>query len=172
LAVKAAVILVVAIAIGFAICWAAGIVEFTYPNIVPNEPLLCPQKVSRLDGTNMILESGDVIALLPRHPSERSAGEIYSDISNQVVRSGFEVDVEPKGKDRVEVFVRHPRKFRDTVPPFTVPLFRQTVGKMYREAVALGMYVIPNSQQDGAAKGSQPIPSETNSMSSAAGSRR
>jgi len=24
---------------GLAICWAAGLVEFTYPNVVPNEPL-------------------------------------------------------------------------------------------------------------------------------------
>jgi hypothetical protein len=129
-----------------AICWEAGFVEFTYPNVVPNEPLLHPLKVRQLDGTNMLLENGQILALSPLHSSDRSTDEIFLDVSNQVRRSDFEVDVERKNGERVEVYVRWPRKFRDSVPPFTIPIIRETVGRKYRKPLAFGTYVNTNSQ--------------------------
>jgi hypothetical protein len=125
-----------------------------------------------LDGTNMVLESGEILALLAPYSSERSSDEIYLDISNQVSRGDFEVDVDPKSGGRAEIYVRWPRKFRDSSPPFTIPLIRKTVGRKYKKAVAFGTYLSTNSQPSGAANGSQPVRSETNSTSSAAGSRR
>ena len=88
-----AVISLGVLAVALAICWVAGLVEFTYPRVVPNEPLLRPQKVRDLDGTNLVLETGEVIGLWPRYHSERSNDEIFVDISNQLSRGGFEVDV-------------------------------------------------------------------------------
>jgi hypothetical protein len=129
-----------------AICWATGLVEFTYPKVVPNEPLLHAQKVRSLDGTNMILESGETIALWQQYLSDRSAEEISMDISNQLSRGGFEVDVDPKPSGRLEIFVRWPRKFRDSVPPFTIPIIPQTVGRKFRNRVAFGTYLNTNTQ--------------------------
>ena len=156
--------------LGLAICWAAGLVEFTYPNVVPNEPLLHPQRVRSLDGTNIVLESGEVLALSPTHSSERSPEEISLDISNQLSRGGFEVDLDSKSGGRAEIYVRWPRKFRDSVPPFTIPIVRETVGRKYRKAVAVGTYIGTNSQPSGAANRSQPVGSETNRASASAGS--
>ena len=169
---KTVALIVGILVVGLAICWAAGLVEFTYPNAVPNEPLLRPQKVRSLDGTNMVLESGEIIALSPRYSSERSGEEVSLDISNQVSRGGFEVDVAPKSGGRVEVFVRWPKKFRDSAPPFTIPIVPETVGRKYRKSVAFGTYLGANSQPDGAANWSQPVPSETNRTSATAGSGR
>jgi hypothetical protein len=109
--VKRVALIVGIFAVVLAICWAAGLVEFTYPNIVPNEPLSHPQKVREIIGTNMVLASGEVIALLPSYPSERNLEEISLEISNQMSRSGFEVDVVEKKGDRVDIYVRWPRKF-------------------------------------------------------------
>jgi hypothetical protein len=157
--------------IAIAICWAVGLLEFTYPSVVPNEPLLHPQKVRNLDGTNMVLESGEIIALSPRYSSDRSAQEVAMDISNHVSRGGFEVDVEPKNDRRVEIYVRWPRKFRDSAPPFTIPIIPQRVGRLYRKSVAFGMHSGTNSH-DVAANSSQPVRSGTNRESAAASSRR
>lgn len=129
-----------------AICWLAGFVEFTYQNVVPNEPLLHPLKVRQLDGTNMLLENGRALALSPLHSSDRSTDEIFLDISNQVRRSEFEVDIDEKDGERAEIYVRWPRKFRDSSPPFTIPIIRQTVGRKYRKPLAFGTYVSTNSQ--------------------------
>lgn len=167
---KVAALITSILVLGLAICWAAGLVEFTYPNIVPNEPLLHPQKVRALDGTNMVLETGQIIALSPRYASERNGEEISLDISNQVSRGGFEVDVDLKTGGRVEIFVRRPRRFRDSAPPFTIPIIPETVGRKYRMAVAFGTYLGTNSQPSGAANRSQPVGSQTNGTSSAAGS--
>jgi hypothetical protein len=169
--VKTAAALLGILVVGLVICWAVGFVEFTYPNVIPNEPLLHPQKVRSLDGTNMVLESGEVIALSLGHSSERSAQEISLDISNQISRGGFEVDVAPKRGGQVEIFVRWPRKFRDSAPPFTIPIIPQTVGSKYRKRVAFGAYVGTNSQPDAAPDGSQPIRSQTNHTPAASAPR-
>lgn len=152
------------LAVGLAFCWAVGLVEFTYLNVVPNEPLRHPCKVTELNDTNMVLESGDIVGFRPRYTS-------YSDLSNQLVRSDFEVDIEPT-KGRLDIYVRRYSKFRDTVPPFTIPLIRKTVGRKHRELVAFGVYVSTNSQPDGAANRSRPIRSETNRAAAAAGPGR
>lgn len=143
---KLAVLSIGGVVLGITICWVAGLVEFTYPNVVANEPLLHPQKVRSLEATNMVLQTGEIIGLWPRYSSERSREEISMEISNQVSRGGFEVDVDPKTGGRVEIFVRWPREFRDSVPPFTIPLISKRVGRYYRNAVAFGAYLDTNSQ--------------------------
>lgn len=160
------------LAVALAVCWFAGFVEFTYPHVVPNEPLLHPQKVAAIDGTNIVLESGEIIALWLAHSSERSLEEISPDLSNQVSRSDFEVDVDPRKGERVEIYVRWPRKFRDSVPPFTIPIIRETVGRKYRKPLAFGTYLRTNGQPNGAANHSQPVGSDTNQPSGAADSGR
>src|SRR5258708_5463550 len=70
---------------------------------------------------------------LPPYSSDRSNEEIYSDISNLLSRTGFEVDVDPKSGGRLEIFVRWLRKFRDSAPPFTIPVIPHTVGRRYRK---------------------------------------
>jgi hypothetical protein len=159
--VKTAALVIGVLALGLAICWAAGLVEFTYPNVVANEPLLHPQSVRSLEGTNMVLRTGEIIGLWPRYSSERSPEEISMDISNQVSRGGYEVDVDPKTGGRLEIFVRWPRKFRDSVPPFTIPIVSERVGRHYRKSVAFGTYLGTNSQA-GEARVGQPFSSETN----------
>jgi hypothetical protein len=151
--VKKAVSILGILAIVLGICWAAGFVEFTYPNIVPNEPLSHPQKVREINGTNMVLVSGDRIALSLPYSSERSVEEISLEISNQVSRSCYEVDVVEKHGDRVEIYVRWPRKFRDSAPPFTIPLIRETIGRYYRKSLAVGQHLAAESRNDPAKDG-------------------
>lgn len=139
---------VVLASVVIAICWVIGFVEFPYPNVVPNEPLLHPQRVREINGTNLVLASGDRIALSLPYSSERSVGEISLEISNQVSRSGFEVDVVEKQGDWVEIYVRWPRKFRDSAPPFTIPLIRETVGRYYRKSLATGRHLAGESRND------------------------
>jgi hypothetical protein len=147
-------------------CWAAGLVEFTYLNVVPNEPLKHPCKVQIIDGTNMLLESGEMISFWPRYSSERSNEEAYSDISNQVCRSGFQIDIETNRTGNLDIFVRRHRKFRDTIPPFVIPLVRKTVEKERREVVASGAYVRTGSKPNDATIGIQQNRLETNRTSS------
>jgi hypothetical protein len=154
--------------VGLAACWMLGWVEFTYLNIVPNEPLLHPRKARELQGTNMVMQDGQIIALWPKYPSERSTEEIYGDISNQLSRSDFQVDVDSKD-GQLEIYVRKHRKFRDYAPPFTIPLIRQTVGKNRRELLAYGAYVQTNVQPESSTNASQPIPTVTNGTQSAIG---
>ena len=141
--------------IGFAF-WAVGLIEFDYVSNVSDQPLLNPQKVREFSGTNMVLESGEIIALVPRYSSAPTA-EAYWSISNQVSRSEFEVDIEPQDGGHVEIYVRRHRKFRDTVPPFTIPLV--PVSKYIRKAVAWGTFLSANSQlgNKGSADGDQPV---------------
>lgn len=142
--VKIPTICLAALVLVIAICWAAGLVEFSYVHVVPNEPLHQPRKVQRLDGTNMVIEGGEIIGLRPKYSSERSDHEILSDISNLVSRSDFQVDVEQRGGGTLEVFVRRPSKFRDCLPPVTLPLIRETVPRYRREAVAFGVFISTN----------------------------
>ena len=149
-------------AVVLALCWAAGFVEFTYLNVVPNEPLRHPRKVQIIDGTNMLLESGEIISFRVSHSSERSDEELYSEISNQVSRSDFQVDIETNKTGNLDIFVRRHRKFRDTVPPFVIPIIRETVGREWREKIASGAWAHTDTEPNDAANGSQKNRPETN----------
>jgi|SRR6516225_3549801 hypothetical protein len=149
---KIAAVLLGIMVLALALCWAAGFVEFTYPNVVPNQPLLDPQKVTGMDGTNILLESGSVVNLQSVYSAEPLSEKMYVEISNQVSRSGFEIDVEPKHGREVELYVRWPRKFRDSAPPFTIPIIHETVGRCYRKPLAYGTFVGTNSEAEGGAK--------------------
>lgn len=122
------------------ISWATGLVVFTYEHVVPNQPLLHPRKVQIINETNMVLENGGTIFFWRGSPSDRN-DEDYADISNQVRRSDFQIDIETNNAGSLDIFVRHPRKFRDTVPPFEIPVIRVTAGKYIREKEAFGAYV-------------------------------
>jgi len=132
-------ILIVAVVIF--ICWASGLVVFTYEYPVPNQPLQHPCKVQIVNETNMLLENGAMITFTPRWPSDRSPEEVYEDISNQVRRSDFQIDIETNKTGGLDIFVRHPRKFRDSAPPFTIPVIRQAKGQYFRQREAVGAYV-------------------------------
>lgn len=134
------------------ISWATGVVVFTYEHVVPNEPLQHPCKVQIIYGTNMLLENGAMITFWPRWwPSDKSAEEVeevYEDISNQVRRSNFQIDIETNNAGSLDIFVRHPRKFRDTIPPFEIPVIRVTVGKYFREKEAFAAYMQTTNKPD------------------------
>lgn len=159
---KAAVSIIGIVAVALAVCWAANLVVFTYPNVVPNQPLLNPQRVREVDGTNMVLESGRVVGLWPLYSSGLASEEVWSEISNQVRRSGFEVDIDPDQGQRLKIYVRWPRKLRDSAPPFTVPMIRQTVGREYRKPLAFGAYLNTNSQPDHTTNQNEPLRSDAN----------
>jgi hypothetical protein len=169
---KTAILVLGILAVGLALCWAVGLVEFTYLNVVPNEPLQHPRKVQVIDGTNMVLESGEMISFWPSDSSDRSKEELYLEISNMVSHSDFQIDIETNKAGSLDILVRRYRKFRDTVPPFVIPIVRETVGRQRRGVVAFGAYTPMSSQPNGAANRSQPARSETNRASAAAGSGR
>ena len=147
LAATSLAVLLFALVVG----WAIGLVDFTFNNVVPNQPLQHPQQVRTIDGTNIILDSGLTVALMPWFSTEQTPEQLSVEFSNQLSRAGFEVDVEPKQGNRAELYVRWPRKFRDSAPPFTIPIIRQTVGRYYRKPLAFGMFVGTNSNQHAAA---------------------
>lgn len=168
--VKATAAMLGSLVLVTALCWALGLIEFTYPKIVPNQPLRKPRRVVRIEGTNMMLDHGQMIALFPRYGSEPLSEQESIEIGNQVARSWFEVDVEPRSGREVTLYVRWPRKFRDSSPPFTIPLIRETVGRSYRKLLTDGTLVGTRSQPEGAGNRSQPAGHETNQTSSASGS--
>jgi hypothetical protein len=141
----------VVLAIGVAICCATGLVSFTSVSTVANEPLRHPGRVMEVDGTNLVLESGQIIAL-------RTFSR-YS-ISNQLIRSDFQIDIEqgdtngPGAFDIeqgdtnwLDIYARRPGK-SDFMRPlvFTIPLIRRTRGATDRVWIASGRYVSTNSQ--------------------------
>jgi hypothetical protein len=168
---KAVTAVIGSIVLVLSLCWALGFVEFTYPRIIANQPLRNPRKVARIAGPNIIVEGGRIIALSSPKTTELLPEEMWIEMSNQVRRSGFEVDVEPGKGHEVTLYVRWPRKFRDSAPPFTIPLIPETVGRSYRKRLALGTFVETNSQPEGAANVSRPSESETNPAPPAPASR-
>jgi len=119
--------------------WAIGLVGFRYPHIVQRDPLLHPCKIRDLQGTNMVLADGRVIAFQATYPSE---------LSNELSQSEFEVDVEPRGSSGAAIYVRHKTMICGTpwAQPIVIPVIRDTVYKQHREMIALGTYVTTNSQ--------------------------
>jgi hypothetical protein len=142
-----------------------GMVGFHYPHVIQDEPLQHPQNVLRVEGTNIVLESGAMIAL-----DQVDA----SGISNKLKQSAFQVDIEGAKGGPVGIWARQDGWICGTpwAQPIRIPLIRDTTYKNRRELIAVGSYLESGGQQDGAANGSQPIRSETNGTSSAAGSRR
>ena len=142
-----------------------GVVGFHYPRVIPNEPLRQPQKVISVQGTNLFLESGTIIAIDTLEAS---------DISNKLHQSGFEIDVEDSSGGPVAIYARQDGWVCGTpwAQPIRIPLIPDTTYRNRRELIALGSYLISNGQQVAAANWSQPIRTQTNSTSSAAGSRR
>lgn len=136
--------LLIIFAAGLVACWLLGWVEFTYVKVVPNEPLLHPRQISKLQGTNMVMQDGQIIALWPSYPG-RSTEESHGDISNKLRLSDFQVDIDTN-YGQLDIYVRHKRKFRDSSPPFTIPLIRETVGRKSRQLLAHGEYLSSNSR--------------------------
>jgi hypothetical protein len=173
---KVALSLLAVPVIGIATYWAAGLASFTSYTIVPNEPLRHPCRVKDVNGTNLLMESGQIISMYPG----------FFNLSNQLSWSDFQVDIEQGdingpghfdiqqgNTNRLDIYVRRPRK-NDFIRPlvFAIPLVRKTVGASYRAWVASGTYVNTSGQPDTAANRSQPIRSETNRPSVEAGSGR
>ncbi len=142
-----------------------GLVGFHYPYVILNEPLRSPQKVLRVEGGNIILENGQVIALDERYAS---------DINSKLIQSGFEIDIHGSKGEPVAIFARQNGWVCGTpwAQMIRIPLIRDTTYKNRRQLVAVGTYVESGGQQDGAANRGQPIRSETNRTSAAAGSGR
>ncbi len=142
-----------------------GLIGFHYPDVVQDEPLRNPQKVVRVEGTNIYLESGAIVAL---------DGINTLEISNKLRQSAFEIDVEGTNKEPVAIWARQDGWVCGTpwAQPIRIPLIRDTTYKNRRELIAVGSYVDSNDRRGGAADASQPIGSETNAASRAAGSRR
>jgi hypothetical protein len=144
------------------------LVGFHYPVVVQNQPLLHPIKVSLFQGTNLLLQDGDVIAL--------DVAEA-SDISNTLSQSAFEVDIEGDRSGRAAIYGRRNGWICGTpwAQPIRIPLIRDIVYKNRRELIAVGDYVSSNDQPQPAANGSQPfslVPTPTPSTASAADAGR
>jgi hypothetical protein len=144
---------------------ALGLVGFHYPRVVQNEPLRNPQTVVHLDGADLALQSGAVITVEAMDSLE---------ISNKLSQSAFQIDVESGNDGTVAIYARQNGWVCGTpwAQPIRIPLIRDTVYRNRRHLIALGSYVGPSSQPDGAANRSRPVGSETNRTSSAAGSGR
>jgi hypothetical protein len=142
---------------------ALGLVGFHYPRVVQNEPLRNPQTVVRLDGIDLGLQSGAIIRVEAMESLE---------ISNKLSQSAFEIDVESGKDETVAIYARLNGWVCGTpwAQPIRIPLIRDTVYRNRRQLIGFGSYVRPHSQPDGAANRSQPVGSETNRTSSAAGS--
>jgi hypothetical protein len=142
-----------------------GMVGFHYPHVIQDEPLQNPQKVLRVEGPNIFLESGAIIAL--DHVDASS-------ISNKLDQSAFRVDIEGAKGGPLAIWARQDGWICGTpwAQPIRIPLIRDTIYKNRRELIAVGSYVESGGQQSGPANGSQPIHSETNRTSSADGSQR
>jgi hypothetical protein len=141
-----------------------GLVGFHYPKVVVDEPLQNPQKVTRIDGTNIFLQDGRVIAI-------GSADSL--EISNRLSQSSFQIDLERTKGETAVIWARQNGWICGTswAQPIRIPVIRDTVYKNRRQLIATGSYGA-TSQPDDAANRSQPSRSETNSTPSAAGSRR
>ena len=135
---------------GLATCWALHLITLTKFIPVANEPLRHPIRVQQVNGTNLVLENGKIIGL----------NSMFSDISNQLLHSDFEVDVErgdtngpgfleiqAGNTNRVDIYARRPSK-SDFIRPLslTIPLIRRTTGTNHRVWVAYGEYVATSSQ--------------------------
>src|SRR5258708_12723602 len=89
----------------------------------------------------MVIQSREMISFWPSRSSDRSNDELYSEISNQVSRSDFQIDIETNKAGNLDIFVRRHRKFRDTVPPFVIPVVRHTPGRQRRTMLAFQLYM-------------------------------
>jgi hypothetical protein len=142
-----------------------GMAGVHYPRIIRDEPLQHPQTVVRIEGTNLVLESGAIIAF---------DGIEAASISNKLQQSEFAVDIDGAQGEALAIWARQDGWVCGTpwAQPIRIPLIRDTTYKNRRQMIAVGSYVRSGGQQDGSADGSRPIRSETNTTSSAAGSRR
>jgi hypothetical protein len=122
-----------------AAAWAVGLVGFRYPHIVQRDPLRHPYKVAGLQGTNMVLADGRIIAFQASYPSG---------FSNALSQSEFEVDLDSRGTSGVAIYARHMTMICGTpwAQPILIPVIRDTVYKQHRELIALGTYVTTNGQ--------------------------
>ncbi len=110
-----------------------GLIGFHYPDVVQDEPLRNPQKVVRVEGTNIHLESGAIVAL---------DGLDTLEISNKLKQSAFEIDIEGTNKEPVAIWARQDGWVCGTpwAQPIRIPLIRDTTYKNRRELIAVGSY--------------------------------
>jgi len=140
-----------------------GLVGFHYPSVIQDEPLRNPQKVLRVEGTNIFMEGGAVIAL----------DQVYaSGLCNKLKQSGVQIEVEGARGEPVAIFARQDGWVCGTpwAQPIRIPLIPDRIYKNRRELVAVGVLV--GGQPEGAANRSQPVRSGTNRTAVAAGSGR
>jgi hypothetical protein len=154
---KLAATLLIAFVLLIACASVTGIVGFHYPHVIQDEPLHHPQKVTRVDGKNIILESGIVIAL---------DGTQASDISNKLWQSAFKIDIEGSKTGPVAIWARQDGWICGTpwAQAIRIPLIGDTTYKNRRELIAVGDYVEPLANNRTATNPpmTQPLQSETN----------
>ena len=158
----AAILIIAAV---FILCAANfGIVGFHYPMVIQDEPLRNPQKVVRMEGTNIFLQNGAVIEIESSDAAE---------ISNKLHQSAFNIDIEGTKGEPLAIFARQDGWICGTpwVQPIRIPLIRDNVYKNRRKLIAIGSYVESNGQP-AFANSSQLIRSETNPAQPAVGSHR
>lgn len=128
-----AILTIVAVSILILASWATGLVGFHYPKVIQDEPLHQPLRVVRVEGTNLFLQNGDIIALY---------GLDASQINNMLSQTAFEIDVKNQNGDLV-IFARQNGWVCGTpwAQPLRVPLFEDTVYKNRRQLIAMGTYI-------------------------------
>jgi len=139
-----ALIAVVVVVLLLECAWMIGLLGFHYPLVIQDEPLLHPQKVIGVQGTNLILESGAVLAIDTLEAS---------DISNKLRQSRFEIDVDRTHGAAVAIWARQDGWVCGApwAQPIRIPLIGDKTYRNRRQIIAVGAYLDPEGQQDGAA---------------------
>jgi len=119
---------------------AFGMVGFHYPKVIQNEPLQNPQKVTRIEGSNLILQSGAMV----RIEDMDSFG-----MSNRLAQSQFEIELDGGSNGGpVTVWARQNGWICGTpwAQPIRIPVFLDTVYRNRKLIIATGNYVRPRAQ--------------------------
>jgi hypothetical protein len=155
-------VIAVLLAVGGA---SIGVVGFRYPKVIQNEPLKHPQKVVRVEGTDLVLQNGRTV---------RVEGIDHSEITNKLAQAAFEVDLEGGDEGAVSIWARQSGWICGTpwAQPIRLPLIPDRVYRNRKQLIALGSFVRSDSQQSGSASRSQPVRPEANRAPGATGSGR
>ena len=113
------------------LAWSTGILGFSYPEIIENQPLLNPVKVVQVVSNRFMLEDHRMVEV------ETTPG---IDITNQLAESGYMIDLELNKGSLIGIYARQDGWVCGTrwAQPIRIPIFPTKVYKNRRELIAIG----------------------------------